>query len=806
MFDRGSPLNHSSFLAAVVWYLAAGGLGWLAFPLLWRALPALADRGYGIARAVGLLGVSYLTWLAASLRILPNTRGTIALSGFLLAVVSGLSLWGRWGEFWGFLRRSRMLLLVYEGLFLALYAFWAWVRAQNPDLWHPVVGGEKPMDFAYLNAVIKSTWFPPYNPWFAGGYINYYYFGFVLVGTLAKLTGIMPSVAYNLALALFYALTGGAAFSVAFNLMAQDSSCATARPYIAGFLAVLFLLVLGNLGEAQLLYDSFRLVAGEAPFRSTIPGLESLVQALKGFGMVLGGAPLPLRPETPYWYPTRMIPPDASGVGPITEFPAFTFLYADLHAHLLALPYTLCALVVMVEWALASPFPLKGGGAAAGGGGWVRLLLAALVIGALRATNTWDYPTYLLLAMAVLFVCSQARSEAECRIGEPRSEAKGRIGRALFYPLLLAGLTVVLFLPYIRAYIAPYNRMRLWTDARTPLDIYLLLLGQFLFPLGTLLVVEVWRVLAGRRLSRFLLGLGGAAVCGLVVAGLGMPVAAVALPMGVLAFVLAFLLPARRALPLFWVAVALALTLGVEVLVLEGDIGRMNTVFKFYFQAWTLLSVGAAVALVELAGVSGAWPADLRRLWWGAMGAMVFAMALFPVMSIPAKVGDRFTHATGPTLDGMAYIRYSRTGDVRGEVDLGPDYGGILWLLENVQGSPVILEGLGEREYLWQNRISIYTGLPAVVGWRWHEVQQGMGEEVEQRHWYVRECYNTPDPDRALAILRQYGVRYVYVGPYERLYYDPVGLAKFDALAARGLLRLVYDREGVRIYEVLGAE
>ncbi len=802
MFDLKSPLNRSSFLAAVVWYLVAGGLGWLAFPVLWQALPGLADRGYGIARAVGLLAVSYLTWLAASLRILPNMRGTIALSALLLAMAGGLVVWRRWGEFRDFLRRSRALLLVYEGLFLALYAFWAWIRAQNPDLWHPVVGGEKPMDFAYLNAVIKSTWFPPYNPWFAGGYINYYYFGFVLVGTLSKLTGIMPSIAYNLALALFYALVGGAAFSVAFNLVAciqprNDSGVASARPYIAGFLAVLFLLVLGNLGEARLLYDSFRLVAGDIPFRSTIPGLESLVQALRGFGMVLGGARLPLRPETPYWYPTRMIPPDASGVGPITEFPAFTFLYADLHAHLLALPYTLCALAVMVGWALESRkgYPQKGSR-------WLSLLLAALIIGALRATNTWDYPTYLLLAMAVLvwsLVRSQARSEAECRRG-------GRGWRALLYPLLLAGLTVLLFLPYIRAYIAPYNRMRLWTDARTPLDIYLLLLGQFLFPLGTLLVVDTWRVLSGRRLSLFLLGLGGAVLCGLAAAGLGVPVAAVALPAGVLAFVLAFLLPAHRALPSFWVAVALALTLGVEVLVLEGDIGRMNTVFKFHFQAWTLLSVSAAVTLVELARVSDTWPSDVRRLWWVAMGAIVFATALFPVMSIPAKVGDRFTHATGPTLDGMAYIRYSRTGDVRGEVDLGPDYGGILWLLENVQGSPVVLEGLGEREYLWQNRISIYTGLPAVVGWRWHEVQQGMGEEVDQRHWHVRECYNTPDSERALTILRQYGVRYIYVGPYERLYYDTAGLSKFDRMVVQGLLRVAYDREGVRIYEVVGVK
>ncbi len=861
MFDIRSPLNRSSPLAAVVWYLAAGGLGWLAFPLVWLALPRLADRGYGIARAVGLLAVSYLTWLAASLRILPNTRATIGLAVLLLALASGLVVGRRRGEFRDFLRRSRGVLLVSEALFLALYAFWAGVRAQNPDLWHPVVGGEKPMDFAYLNAVIKSTWFPPYNPWFAGGYINYYYFGFVLVGTLAKLTGIMPSIAYNLALALFYALTGGAAFSVAFNLVAhreprksvaQDSSCAVRseppseaewrpvrseprseaewrpvrseprseaewrpvrseprseaewrpvrseprseaewrpvrseprseaewRPYLAGFLAVLFLLVLGNLGEARLLYDSFRLVAGETSFRSTIPGLEALVQALKGFGMVLGGAPLPLRPETPYWYPTRMIPPDASGVGPITEFPAFTFLYADLHAHLLALPYTLCALVVMVDWAL---------GARTGNPRhWASLWLAALIIGALRATNTWDYPTYLLLAMAVLAwstvrsparreaecrenvcsearseaecrenqarraaecrenvcsearseaecrenvcseargeaecrenqarraaeclenvcsearseaeclenvcsearseaecredvrspvrraaeclenVCSEARSEAECRENQARSEAECRENqarseaecrenqvrraaecreksgwlRALLSPLLLAGLTMLLFLPYIRAYIAPYSRMRFWTDARTPLDIYILLLGQFLFPLGTLLVVEAWRTFSPRRLGEFLVGLGGLLLCGLIVAGLGVPVAAVALPLGILALVLASWLPPSRALPACWVAVALALTLGVEVLVLEGDIGRMNTVFKFHFQAWTLLSVSAAVALVGLMEATGRWPRDLRRFWWLGMGALIFAMALFPGHKHPGQ-------------------------------------------------------------------------------------------------------------------------------------------------------------------------
>jgi uncharacterized membrane protein len=348
--------------------------------------------------------------------------------------------------------------------------------------------------------------------------------------------------------------------------------------------------------------------------------------------------------------------------------------------------------------------------------------------------------------------------------------------------------------------------VRLWTDARTPLDTYLHLIGQFLFPIGTLLFLEAWRTFRISP-SRFTLVIVGILLCGLLPALLGVPVAAAAIPSLVLVAGLFFApaVSAQRRLWGMWVAAAIALTLGVEVLVLEGDIGRMNTVFKFYFQAWTLLAVGAAAALVWLVDPIRDWPRNFRRLWWGVMGAIVFAMALFPAMSIPAKVKDRFTHATGPTLDGMAYIRYSRTGDVRGEVDLGPDYGGILWLLDNVQGSPVIMEGLGVREYLWGNRISIYTGLPAVVGWRWHEVQQGMGDEVHQRHSDVHECYDTPWAGRAREILQRYGVRYLYVGPYERLYYDPTGLAKFDALVDQGFLRLVYDREGVRIYEVVGS-
>jgi uncharacterized membrane protein len=247
------------------------------------------------------------------------------------------------------------------------------------------------------------------------------------------------------------------------------------------------------------------------------------------------------------------------------------------------------------------------------------------------------------------------------------------------------------------------------------------------------------------------------------------------------------------------------MSLGVEVIVLQGDIGRMNTVFKFYLQVWLMWGVAAAVGLAWLLPRVRRWGAG-RGPWLGVLGVLVFLAALYPPLAAAAKVDDRFDPTLGGGLDGWAYMQTASYGDPIGQqYDLKWDLDAMQWLLDNVVGSPVILEGQTP-EYRWGARYSINTGLPTVLGWNWHQRQQRAAAD-DQVVWTrandVATIYNTPAADVAMPLLRQYDVRYVIVGPLERAYYDPVGLDKFKQMATAGLLQTDFQNEGVTIYEVV---
>ncbi len=859
LFDPAGLLNRFPFLGLIVWLVLIQLLGWLAWPLLYVALPGLPDRGYPLARTLGLLLFAYLAWIGASLRLWPYTRPVLWLLLLLLVVVGGGVGWWQRRALRAFFRAHRRTLLASEAVYGLIFLIFLLIRYGNPDLWHPVMGGEKPMDFAYLNAVLKSERFPPYDPWFAQGYLNYYYFGFVLVGTPIKLLGILPEIAYNLAIPTLAALTGAGAFSAAANLVTLASRRAPATEpsdavptaptpitaLIAGLLAALFVVLLGNLGELKLWLEKLAEV-GQVTFPSTIPGFPEAVSVVRGLWRALiGGVPVPLRPEDPYWAPTRLIPHPQSEAAPITEFPFFTFLYGDLHAHMISLPLMLLALGL----AMGEVWRRRRGSR---GPALLALLLAALTVGALRATNTWDYPTFLGLMGAAMLLGYLASPRPADSPVHPSWALLEQVGGRF---LLFAFLTWLFFQPYVAHYATAYASIQLWKGSKTPLWAYLAIHGLFLFPIVTWLVVQVRRGgetrrprsaggvqepgskvadLSGEgapaRWEQEAAGGQGGLVAWLILLGvlaLGMAVlgyraALVVLPVGGLAAwvllaaeerwaatgeAIAPTLPGRFLALL--VGLALAITLGVEVIVLKGDISRMNTVFKFYLQVWVLLGVSAAVTLVWVAPRTFRWSHTARRWWWGLLLALLFAAALYPLLATRARVRDRYVREIGPTLDGMTFLSRATTFQEGQEYALKWDLEALRWMRAHIAGSPVVAEATAGMPYRsLRARVATYTGLPIILGYPWHQQQQRSAVPhidaiIRKREQDVATLYNTLDVAEALEVLDRYDVDYIYVGHLERAYYAPAGLEKFRRMTQMGLLQQVYANPDVVLYRVV---
>ena len=486
--DRDGWTNQMPVLA---WLLVVEAIYLLSLPLAFVVFRPLPDRGIVLARILGLLAVCWVAWLGVSLGWIDFSRGAVYLGMAVVAVVSGATLWFQRQEIWGFVRSQWRLIVFGEALFLLAFLAFVAIRYFNPDLWHPYRGGEKPMELAYFTAVFKSTTLPPYDPWFAGGYLNYYYWGYFVVACITRVAVILPATAFNLAVPLFFALTFTGAFSLGYNLAAGVKEAGIRRrwqvvgavksvaarerllpPVLCGLISALFVAVIANVDGIVQFIQGFWTVAahGEAWggfdfWRSSrmIPPLDSFEPSFLAF-----------------WMPD-FIPGDAGASWHITEFPFFTFLFADLHAHMMVIPFTLLALGI----ALALVAGLRNGGLA-----WAAIAgtALALTLGSLWAINSWDYPPYVILLLGLIGLAALFT----------RREPKVKL-------LLFAGLgtsvlvlSLLLFWPF-HQYYETFNNGLDPSRWRTPIDRFLAINALFLFIIVTFLVAQTWNDLEGAR-------------------------------------------------------------------------------------------------------------------------------------------------------------------------------------------------------------------------------------------------------------------------------------------------------------------
>ena len=804
----------------IAWWISVEVLGFVILPMAFLLFSRLPDRGYAFAKPLGLVLAGYLFWLVGSTGILPANRWTILLIVALLTVASSL-LWRKHRQpLLEFLRRERWTILTVEVLFLVAFVGWAIVRSYDPAIDHT----EQPMDFAFLNASIRADSFPPQDPWLSGNSISYYYFGYLINGSLSKVTGVSGGVSYNLAVSLLFALTAIGAFGLVQNLVRMhrgDRRTGLGVPVGFGLLGAILVVGIGNL-EGVL-----------ESVRSLGFGSEGLWDwiGVKGLAGTADGRSL--YPSDPWWWwrSSRVIDTLRDGQSldfTITETPSFSFVLGDLHPHVMSLPFVLLGLALGLQVLRSKE---------AFGPAWLRrhpvaFVVIALCLGALGFLNAWDLPT--LVAVFLILTLIQSY------------RVWGRWDWPLFqgwvaFAIALATLSLLLFLPFYLGLKTQVSGVLPVDDVETRYIHYVLVLGLFLFFTLSFLLFTMWRLWRKKKLFwteagiSVLLALAPFVLWAIVVLLVDLVKGDAGdipgdiggrflrlLPLHtILAVVLLAILRNVRArhLPdsprhssilfvLLLILFGFLLTLGPELFRIVDVFGnRMNTVFKFYYQSWILLAIASAFAVYYI-GTSWRWRGVWRRVvgssWAGVAVVLVIGSLLFPFGAVYDKTNS---FGSDPTLDGLAFV--GNKGEAEREA--------LEFLMKDATENSVLVEAIGLNAegkpagdyYLGYNlesqvlnleygRVSSRTGLPTILGWAGHEYQwRGSRRSFQERVRDVIEIYTGSDIDATKELLRKYDVSYVYIGRIEKALYGIQDTSKFDTFMDR-----VVDSDNVTIFKV----
>jgi uncharacterized membrane protein len=269
------------------------------------------------------------------------------------------------------------------------------------------------------------------------------------------------------------------------------------------------------------------------------------------------------------------------------------------------------------------------------------------------------------------------------------------------------------------------------------------------------------------------------------------------------------------------VVTGLAILAGTQLVFLKdflagGEYYRMNTLFKFFSQVWVMWGVAAAIAAPRIFGkwvMGGSQTVRrsrggraLRWAWSGVFVLLLLVSLVYPFLGTPVRSDTRMVGWRPPlgTLNGLDFMREGSytPPDIATPIELRYEYEALQWLLDNVQGNATILESSQVDYYrAFGTKIASYTGLSGLKGM--HEQEQRYADDVGYRDGLLRELWDTPDVLRTQAIFDELPIDLVYLGQLERSLH-PGGAAKFEQMAAQGLLSEIYRNDRVTIYATLG--
>jgi YYY domain-containing protein len=756
------------------WYLALvliGGGGLLPSTLLFARL---RSAGVLYARPLALFGIAYVAWMLSHFGIAPYGAALVAAVTVALWAWSAGLAWRRPACLRMVAARWR-LLLVGEVLFIGLFALIAFGRSLAPA----AINTEKPMDLMVLTAVHEARSLPPPDPWLAGERISYYHLGHTAVDVVGQLSANGPGVAFNLGLATAGALAGLVVFGLAGDVIGLSAVRRRAAPWVGGACAVIGLLWV-------------------APVEGVID-----IAAANGIGSAalwqrlgVGGLPGPLATAdgipTQFWWwwrATRVLP--QSPGAQITEFPAFSLLLGDLHAHVLALPLGLVA-VALALVALEGGTPLTWRRWLAAPGS---LALAALLFAALFMTNSWDVLTF----GALWFF---AAALAFRRVGWSVPLALVGAVRYLALPTGLALLGVAPFLaglqrpplgiaPVFGEHSDPARFLLIWLAPLLTLGAAALLLaragalraparavGRGLVVAAVLVALWALALLAigeGAELAHR--GSGWITIGGLALATAALFAAArhADPPAGAAGNAVRDLAAAAW---LGLAAAALGLVLLTELVrIADAFSGRTNTIFKFWFHAWALIAIAGGAGL-GIAFDRVEWRPPWRSGRWltgGPIAAGLAVAALVTIASLayaPAMAVSRSREGQARGLDALAGIA-TRDPDVAAAA---------AWARRNLDPAhDVLLQAFGD-SYTPAGTLAATSGVPTLLEWLNHERQwRGLLPTFAAREQAINQIYTSGATAATAALARRWGVDYIYLGREEQVRYGPAIATRFDA-------------------------
>ncbi len=810
-------------IESIKWLLVFEVIAFAGLGVTWKSLQFMPARGWGFIRPIGMILTGLIVWLVSYLRILPSTVPVWWLVVGLLSCLTIFFIVKDSRKFINFIREHYKAILVTELIFVLFFVMFTSLRAFDAD----ITGTEKPMEFMFLNSSIRAQWAPPEDAWFGGEAVPYYYFGYWMFGGIAKMSYIPASYAFNLAISSVAALSAAAMFSFLVSLFVGSNKSSSAElsenfsvgrksthkyhlPILFAFFGVILLLIVASLaGWLELLAH---LGIGSEGFYKWL-AIEGLQPAARLNGWI---------PDQFWWWwrASRVINSfDISGNAldnTIQEFPAFSLILADLHPHVMSIPFIITTLGFILNlWLLPNKYSIRKFHKTK-----IFTFMLMILLGASGFVNTWD----ILFLGVVLWAALAFKSNAEF----PQTNFFFNGLRTLPTVAVIAAGSILIFSPFYPPFGTLQSQIQIPFVAYVPVPtrpIHFMIVWGLPLAIVSPLIFSAFKntfqkpkqfmnkqtrnhslnILIFALLSipllfwtvgyffinqQFALDSPSSIIGGNnslfqinPSANIESLIGKIPLLAGI-ALLFAFSFTSSVNLSrnhtrshlnfiLILLSIASYMIYLVElVFVIDLFGNRMNTVFKVYYQAWLLFSIISAYSLFF-------WWTRRRKitkhkkvlnfLFIGLVAGLLIGPFYYTAGAATSKA---LSYNERITLDGLSYLENSSYGE----------YKMIMWLVENTEKDTRLIESIGA-PYTEFGRISSATGIPTVLGWPGHELQwRGPIVSINTRYADVEQFYNAQSIDERQIILDRYGIDYIILSCREYIKYPNISIPDFEAI------------------------